>query len=195
MALKKYFEKYIGDDDYVYKVIKTIHYPDYPSKIWYQVKGVYIACMKKMPNTLTNECIIFNKESVFDGWNNVNYLKYFDEFDTYKFRANLLMVVDIIKIEYVPEDVLEDILDDVPKNVKSFIIENQNPKWDIPVKKWKITSYPSAISSYKNELEYITGKIVYPDSFDKRLGEICTNGIHYFKTIEQVFLYYKGIKN
>lgn len=38
-------------------------------------------------------------------------------------------------------------------------------------------------------IKYKTGKIVYPNKFDHDLDKICSDGIHYFKSIEPAFYY------
>jgi antitoxin component YwqK of YwqJK toxin-antitoxin module len=43
--------------------------------------------------------------------------------------------------------------------------------------------------NWTNGLKYIKNKIVIPDSFDNNLNRICSNGIHYFKTIDAAFYY------
>ena len=45
-------------------------------------------------------------------------------------------------------------------------------------------------SSYKEKkIVYITNEIIEIDDYDYNLNEVCTRGIHYFKTIEQAFFW------
>jgi antitoxin component YwqK of YwqJK toxin-antitoxin module len=41
-----------------------------------------------------------------------------------------------------------------------------------------------------SEIIYRKGEIVTPDKFDENLDKVCSNGIHYFKTIDAAFYYY-----
>jgi antitoxin component YwqK of YwqJK toxin-antitoxin module len=36
---------------------------------------------------------------------------------------------------------------------------------------------------------YQVGEVVHPDSFDQNLDRVCSNGIHYFKSVESAFYY------
>ena len=42
---------------------------------------------------------------------------------------------------------------------------------------------------YKNKITYMVNSITYPDSFDNDLDKVCTNGIHFFKSIERALLW------
>ena len=41
----------------------------------------------------------------------------------------------------------------------------------------------------RSETVYEVGKIVYPDTYDHNIENVCSNGIHYFKTIEPAYFY------
>jgi len=41
---------------------------------------------------------------------------------------------------------------------------------------------------YKNVITYTVNSITYPDSFDNDLNRVCTNGIHFFKSIKRALL-------
>ncbi len=46
------------------------------------------------------------------------------------------------------------------------------------------------VNKFRNsEIRYQKGEIVLPDEFDDDLDEVCSNGIHYFKTIDRAFYY------
>lgn len=45
-------------------------------------------------------------------------------------------------------------------------------------------------NKYKNFIvNYIVGEVVYADSYDENINNICSSGIHYFKTIEPAFYF------
>jgi hypothetical protein len=54
--------------------------------------------------------------------------------------------------------------------------------------------YESIINILQIKTIYKKGEIVFPDNFDKNLNKVCSNGIHYFKTIDAAF-YYSGIQS
>ncbi len=49
------------------------------------------------------------------------------------------------------------------------------------------------INNSNKKIIYEKGKIVLPDRFDYNLNHICSNGIHYFKTIDAAFYYSKQV--
>lgn len=81
-----------------------------------------------------------------------------------KFRANKLKVILIISIINFNTDVTKNIVD-------------------------TIINYYNNIST-----QYTVNKIVYSNSFDQNLNNICTTGIHYFKTLKPA-LYFKKYSN
>lgn len=81
-----------------------------------------------------------------------------------KFRANVLEVHKIINIETMEQ---------------STFLCHEFYNYDIGA------SIP---------LLYEVGKVVEPDSFDPDLNNICSNGVHYFKTIDRAF-YYRNYDN
>ncbi len=54
--------------------------------------------------------------------------------------------------------------------------------------------YDSITNQVYNETVYRKNQIIYPDKFDKDLEKVCSNGIHYFKTIDATY-YYQNIPN
>lgn len=52
-----------------------------------------------------------------------------------------------------------------------------------------IYSIETKFSSNKISTSYEVGKNVYPDKFDDNLDNICSSGIHYFKSLERAFYY------
>jgi len=44
-------------------------------------------------------------------------------------------------------------------------------------------------TNYKNAITYTVNSVAYPDSFDNDLNVVCTNGIHFFKSIERALLW------
>ena len=42
---------------------------------------------------------------------------------------------------------------------------------------------------YKNVITYTVNSVTYPDSFDNNLNVVCSNGIHFFKSIERALLW------
>lgn len=61
-----------------------------------------------------------------------------------------------------------------------MIINMQNPSI---TEKMVIGKYYGIYTTYE------VGKVVYPDSFNNDLDQDCTNGIHYFKTLEPAYFY------
>lgn len=51
------------------------------------------------------------------------------------------------------------------------------------------TTCDSIINHNYAHTVYTVGKIVVPDAFDSNLNSVCTNGIHYFKTIKAALMY------
>ena len=49
----------------------------------------------------------------------------------------------------------------------------------------------SAFSLYDYCFYYYPGEIIYPDTFDTDPDRICTNGIHFFDTVEEAIRYTK----
>src|SRR5205823_528566 len=41
----------------------------------------------------------------------------------------------------------------------------------------------------KTFITYIVDKVVYPDKFDDNIDNVCSNGIHYFKSIDRAYNY------
>lgn len=50
-------------------------------------------------------------------------------------------------------------------------------------------THESISGLYNKNFTYKTGEIVKPNSFDPDLGEVCSSGIHYFKTYEQAYMW------
>jgi antitoxin component YwqK of YwqJK toxin-antitoxin module len=53
--------------------------------------------------------------------------------------------------------------------------------------------YDSVESDTVNKLTYKKNEIAYPDKFDSDLDKVCTNGIHYYKSIEPIFHIYLSL--
>lgn len=130
--LLKYCAKYVLDDTYVYKLCYDI-LTDENIRKWFVV-------MKKIEDTKSNE----NRPDIFDN-------------DHAKFRANKLMVIEIVDV-------------DDPSIKKDFIIN----KYDTTKTKYEV------------------GKDVESDRYDEETKNICSNGIHYFKTPTTAY-YYRSV--
>jgi len=116
-------------------------YPDNIGQYFFKSCGKeWIVVMEKVGDSITNRSRLpFNNP-------NIQFAKY---------RANKLMVVDII----------------YKFNLNQTINEIYN-------------------SCYKNHIiKYIKGNIVTSDSFDKNTNEVCSNGIHFYETIDCAFYF------
>ncbi len=76
-----------------------------------------------------------------------------------KYRANKLLVCEIININTY--EIIDSYI-----NIVHFIPD-----------------YNEVFEEINATLEYKKGQIIVPDSYDLDLNKVCTNGIHYFKTI------------
>jgi antitoxin component YwqK of YwqJK toxin-antitoxin module len=53
----------------------------------------------------------------------------------------------------------------------------------------KTTNRVSSSVYNENKVDYIEGEIVIPDSFNKKLDDVCSHGIHFFESVEPAFYY------
>jgi antitoxin component YwqK of YwqJK toxin-antitoxin module len=76
---------------------------------------------------------------------------------------------------------------DILKVLKIVNIDDENTIERYDHQRASSTSHDNTIIT--NLTTYIVNENVQPDSFDDDLEKVCTNGIHYFESIDRAFLY------
>lgn len=159
--LCKRCNKYIDNENYVYKLCNDVSELKQEQKNWKKFQVCcrqWIVILQKTDNTKTNE----NRSNV----RNKSHAK---------FRANELLVVEIININVG--------MDIETKTLKTSITNLSD-----------IIRFGDIVPSFV-ETVYEVGKIVKSDIFDSNLDQICSGGIHYFKTLITAYYYRDVPKN